>query len=288
MDRSSSFKQASQSQYSDALIDEAGISDELFSCFAALLSRRTGIVLKPYKKYLLVNRLARWVGAGKEHKDFEVYYHALQHDPSGKLMEQFVNALTTNYSFFFRDPIHFDVLAQYVVDRAASQEYFRFWSAASSTGEEAFSMAITLLKSQVTLPVDSKILATDISTKVLEQASSGRFPVGHVQKSVSAQDFRRFFYPENHDGYYQTREEVRRLISFRHFNLLSPYPFSKMMDVVFLRNVLIYFGSEEKELVVNRINDYLKPGGLLIIGLSESLVGVRHPLKMLRNSIYQK
>jgi chemotaxis protein methyltransferase CheR len=267
---------------------ETDISDDLFERFAAILSHRTGIALKLHKKYLLVNRLSRWIGRGHEYDSFEAYYKALLQDPSGALMEQFVNALTTNYSFFFRDNVHFDVLGQYAAERAATSDYFRFWSAASSTGEEAFSMAMTLLKCGERLPADTKILATDISTKVLAQASTGRFPVSHVQKSVSPADFARFFFPDNRAGFFQARDEVRSMITFRHLNLLQPYPLKKAMDIIFLRNVLIYFGNEEKELVVNRMGEYLKPGGLLVIGLSESLVGIRHPFRMLRNSIYQK
>jgi chemotaxis protein methyltransferase CheR len=288
MDRSSFSEGESQRLPYQPNYGESDISDELFERFAGILAHRTGISLKLHKKYLLVNRLSRWIGRGHEYDSFEAYYKALLQDSSGALMEQFVNALTTNYSFFFRDVVHFEVLGQYAEERAAAADYFRFWSAASSTGEEAFSIAMTLLKCGQRLPADTKILATDISTKVLGQASTGRFPISHVQRSVSPSDFARFFYPDNRSGFYQAKDEVRNLITFRHLNLLQPYPLKKPMDIIFLRNVLIYFGNDEKELVVNKMSDYLKPGGLLLIGLSESLVGIRHPFKMLRNSIYQK
>lgn len=267
---------------------EIQLSDALFSKIAEFLNRRTGILLKEYKKYLVVSRLSRMVGGGSRFATFQALYEALLSDANGSLVSEFVNALTTNYSFFFRDSVHFQLLEEYLRDRAGKEDYLRIWSAASSSGEEAFSIAITLLENRSLLPSDTKILATDISTKVLNKAELGIYPVASVDPRVPAGAFRRFFeiLPGGTDC--QVKPEVRDMVSFRYLNLLSEYPFKKEMDVIFLRNVLIYFGMDEKREVVRRAYERLKPGGYLVIGLSESLVGVETPLRMCRNSIYQK
>jgi len=267
---------------------EFQLSDALFARFADLLCRKTGILLKDYKKYLVVNRLSRMVGPGLAFPDFGGLYRALVENPDGALMSEFVNALTTNFSYFFRDPVHFRFLEQYLRDKAGTQGYLRFWSAASSSGEEAYSIAITLGAHRSLLPADTKILATDISTKVLMQAESGLFPVKAVQEHVDARLVDRCFALRPEGPRYEIDPRLREMVSFRYLNLLSPFPFKKLFDVVFLRNVLIYFGMDEKREVLRRACDCLKPGGYLVIGLSESLVGIDAPLKTRGNSIYEK
>jgi chemotaxis protein methyltransferase CheR len=269
-------------------LGEEGLSDALFLKFSELLFLRTGIALKDYKKYLVVNRLSRMIGPGRDYPDFPAFYSALSSDPDGPLMTEFVNALTTNYSYFFRDPVHFQLLEQYLRDAGRSQEYLRFWSAASSTGEEAYSIAITLLKNAACLGSDCRVLATDISTKVLAKAEEGNYSAVHIAGHVDPEDLRRFFAASEDNSRYRVKDEARELVAFRYLNLLSDYPITRQMDMIFLRNVLIYFGPEEKAFVVRRMEEYLKPGGYLVVGLSESLVGVDHPFTMCRNSIYRK
>jgi chemotaxis protein methyltransferase CheR len=267
---------------------EGGLSDALFARFADLLFHKTGILLKDYKKYLVVNRLSRIVGPGLAYPNFDELYAALREDPDGELMADFVNALTTNYSYFFRDPAHFRFLEGYLREKAGKQEYLRFWSAASSTGEEAFSIAITLRAHGSLLPEDCKILATDISTRVLRHAERGLYPASALQARVDPDLLSRFFDFRPERSAYEVKPEIRRMVSFRYLNLLSEYPFKKKMDMIFMRNVLIYFGKEEKREAVLRACEHLKPGGFLLVGLSESLVGMELPLKMRKNSVYQK
>jgi chemotaxis protein methyltransferase CheR len=147
---------------------------------------------------------------------------------------------------------------------------------------------MTLADSRAALPRDAKILATDISTKVLEAAEAGTYRYEQLRKGMDDAAIKRHFERDGNSGNYAARDALRGMIAFRYLNLLSEYPFRKLMDVVFLRNVLIYFGTKEKEEVLRRIGEVLKPGGLLLVGLSESLVGVRHGFKMARNSIYTK
>jgi len=263
------------------------LSDALFGRFAKFLFQKTGISLKDYKKYLVINRLSSLVGPDKSYPTFEDFYDALTSDLDGRLTQDFINVLTTNFSYFFRDPIHFSVMEQYLQALGSQQDYLRFWSAASSTGEEAYSMAIVLTKCSASLPANRRILASDISTKVLTLAERGVYNAEGVEKYVTPEDRLRFFsHPE--PSKYAVKPDLKVGVDFRQFNLLSTFPFQKKMDIVFLRNVLIYMGPEERLDVVERIYAQLKPGGLLLIGLSESLAGLRHRFKMHRGSVFQK
>lgn len=268
-------------------MEDVILSEGLFRRFSALLYDRTGISLPPHKRYLAEARMSRFVGPGKPFPHHQRLFEAIEADPGGEWMELFINALTTNFSFFFRDAVHFETLAWYATERASDSTSMRFWSAAASTGEEAYSMAITLARHQKALPRDIKILATDISTKVLALAQAARYPVDVVGRNLAADEIPQWFLPVE-DGVLEVRPEIRSLVAFRHLNLRDEFPLSRKMDIVFLRNVLIYFDKASKEDVVARIVRILRPGGLLIVGLSESLVEVHHSLRMLRNSIYQK
>jgi len=270
------------------LSDEARLSDELFGRFSKLLLNKTGIALKEYKKYLVISRLSQLVGPGKRFDSFEDFYQVLLAESDGTATQAFINALTTNYSFFFRDPVHFVVLGQYLRERAADQSYLRFWSAASSTGEEAYSMAITMANHPVPLPPDRRILATDISTKVLTHAEQGLYASEAVLRHVDARDQTKYFEATEEEKRFRVKESLRDRVDFRQLNLQDEYPFGKKMDVIFLRNVMIYFGPEEKAEVVEKMHAQLKPGGLLFIGLSESLAGIRHRFASYRNSIFMK
>lgn len=262
------------------------LTPALFRRFRELLYKKTGIHLAEHKVYLVEGRLSHFVGEGKSYSTYADFESALAADLSGQLSEEFVNVMTTNFSYFFRDPVHFQTLAWYVKERGPSSSALRFWSAASSTGEEAYSMAMTLLLHREFLPGDCRILATDISTRVLAKAEAGVYSSSQILPYAPPQT--RQWFDQESDGRLRVKSEVKNMVSFRHWNLKDHFPFTRPMDVVFLRNVLIYFDNAVTEDVVRRIEQILRPGGLLILGLSESLVGIRHPLRMLKNSIYQK
>ncbi len=268
---------------------EGNLSPLLFKKFTTLLFEQSGISLKDHKKYLLIHRLSKMVGPDKPYQDYEKYYQALINDRQGILMKGFVNILTTNYSFFFRENLHFEFLKEYLKEKTDLKEELRFWSAACSTGEESYSMAISILQTlQNAESRDIKILATDISTNVLNIAINGRYHYTKVRGHIDDQELKRFFsFDQSHNDFI-IKENVKKLIAFRHFNLFDTYPFTRQFDIVFLRNVLIYFDNQEKELIVNKIFDHIKPKGYLILGLSESLVGIKHGYKHMKNSLYQK
>ncbi len=268
--------------------DDDLLSDELFGRFSRLLHKKTGIALKEYKKYLVVNRLAQLVGPTKKFSNFEEFYQTLLTETDGTSMQAFINALTTNFSFFFRDPVHFGVMSLYLKERGQDEPYLRFWSAASSTGEEAYSMAITLAKQGIGLPPDRRILATDISTKVLALAEKGVYGTETIAQHVEPADQKRYFEAIKDENKFRVREELRANLDFRQLNLQGDYPFRKLMDIIFLRNVMIYFGAQEKAQIIEKMFAHLKPGGLLFIGLSESLAGIHHRFVTYKSSVFRK
>lgn len=265
------------------------LSDLTFKKLSDLLFKNSGITLKDHKKYLLIHRLSKYVGPGKQFPDFEVYYKTLEADKSGNLMTDFLNALTTNWTFFFREEVHFDFLREVLQERVKTEPYIRLWSAASSTGEESYSMAITIWRALKSLQgTDIKILATDISQRVLNFAKEGKYHYTKVRGHLQDHELKSYFRFDRENNDFVVLPRVKDLISFRYLNLMEQYPFKKQFDVVFLRNVLIYFDNREKEIVINKIQDFIKPDGYLITGMSESLVGINHPFKIVKNSIYRK
>ena len=265
------------------------LSDEHFVMFSELLYKTSGIAMKPHKKYLMLHRLSKFVGAGKRYPDFPAYYNALKQDASGKLLVEFVNVLTTNFTFFFREKVHFDFLRDYLKTNADSQEYIRIWSAACSTGEEPYSIGITAIQALHDVEKrDIRVLATDISKQVLAAADNAMYHYTKIRGHIDEKELRLYFNFDKDSNDFIVKPHIKNLITFRYLNLMEDYPFNKLFDVVFLRNVLIYFENNEKEIIINKITEHIKPGGYLILGLSESMVGLKHSLTVTKNSIYQK
>ncbi len=270
-------------------LDYPELSDETFHKLTDLLFKKSGITLREHKKYLLIHRISKFVGLNKLFLNFEEYYAALLNDKSGNLLIEFVNTLTTNFSYFFREEIHFEIMKKYLIENYKKESYIRLWSAACSTGEEPYSMAISCKQSIPDLDrLDIKILATDISTKVLRIASEGVYHYTKVKGHIEDSELKSFFNFDKDNNSFIVKNNLREIVSFRYLNLLSQYPFKKNFDIVFLRNVLIYFDNKEKEIVLNRLYDYIKPDGYLILGLSESMVGINQRFIPVKNSIYQK
>lgn len=271
-------------------IVDVHLSDELFKKFVNLFYELAGISLKDYKKYLVEYRLCKIVGPDKEFKDYESLYEALINDKGGKLRTQFINLLTTNYTYFFREDYHFKFVQEYVKNNYQNEPYMRLWSAGCSTGEEAYSMAIVCYETlgRVVNTYDIKILATDISLNVITFALEGVYHYSKIRGNIEDPLLKRYFYFDKDKKTFTVKEEIKKLVQVRFLNLMDDYPFKRMFDIVFLRNVLIYFDNNEKELILSKIYDYIKTGGYLILGLSESLVGIKHSYHQLPHSIYQK
>lgn len=253
---------------------------------------RSGIVLEDDKLTLVAGRLARRLRALGLATPRE-YLGYLEADTSGDELTHLVDAMSTNVTGFFREPDHFDFIAQLHSRWAsAGQRRFRYWCAAASSGEEPYTLAMTL-HALGTARLDLRILATDISTAVLERAIAGAYPDAAVH-AIPPQHQARYFRREGAAGAageerYVVCDELRQLLTFRHLNLTHlPFQLQGPLDLIMCRNVMIYFDHQLRSRLVNEFARLLKPGGGLIISHSESLVGIDCELRMVRPSLYVK
>jgi chemotaxis protein methyltransferase CheR len=267
--------------------DRRRISGEQFDRIRRLAYDKFGCDLRPGKEQLVTARLERAIRA-RNLASFEDYYRLVLEDSTGQELSGMIDALTTNYTSFFRERRHFDFLREVILPGLRGRDRIRVWSAACSTGEESYSIAFSLLEHAGWLAPDRiRILATDISTRVLRSASRGVYP-GSRLADVPAPTMRRFLLRSRFRDLYRVKPEVRRLVSFRRLNLIEPLPEFASFPVIFCRNVLIYFDKATREKVVRSLSDRLEPGGWLLVGHAESLTGVRHGLAYVQPAVYRK
>ncbi len=244
-----------------------------------LIYKVSGIALSECKRNLVYGRLARRLRATGL-QSFGEYLDRIEAG-KGPEVEAFINALTTNLTAFFREAHHFPVLAEHAARHRESRPY-RVWSSACSTGEEPYSIAITLAERPDGLPSSVQILASDLDTQVLGVAHQGVYPVDRV-RSISLERLRRFFqegYGRN-AGHVRIRREIAEKVRFLQVNLLeSSWPIEPGLDVIFCRNVMIYFDKPTQRELLKRFQHLLRPDGLLICGHSESLM---HSTDLFRN-----
>lgn len=264
---------------------EFEFSDRDFERVRRLIHGCAGISLSAAKRQMVYSRLARRLRALRLNR-FDDYLDRVE-SGDGAEQEAFVNALTTNLTSFFREPHHFPVLAEHA-QRAGRRDY-TVWCAASSTGEEPYSIAITLIEA---LGADApvRILATDVDTSVLEKAAAGIYPADRVEK-LEPERLRRFFLRGTgvHSGLVKVRPEPRRLITFRQINLLaSDWPVRGPIDAIFCRNVMIYFDRATQHRILERFEPLLHPGGLLFAGHSESLHHAADLFRLRGKTVYER
>jgi chemotaxis protein methyltransferase CheR len=271
------------------------MTDREFEDFRALVYTHTGIAMGPAKRQLLQSRLARRLRAlGLE--TYAAYHRWLtREDSEREELTCFINAVTTNKTEFFREPHHFAWLRRTwepgVRDRLARGGRVRIWSAGCSTGEEPFTIALVVRDALGALPgVDLKVLASDIDTDVLAHAAAGVYTMEQVVPVPEAL-LRRQFQKGigRHAGLVRVRAETRDLVAFRRLNLLDPvWPMRAPFDVIFCRNVLIYFDAATQRRVVTRLAASLADGGYLVLGHAENLHGFGDGLRHVANTIYQR
>jgi chemotaxis protein methyltransferase CheR len=257
-----------------------------FDWLRRFLFERTGIELKDGKEPMVMGRLDRRL----RHHGMSSYAQYLQVLAQGDAAEvqMAVDLLTTNETYFFREPQHFDFLRDLYAGRRAPAEPIRVWSAASSSGEEAYTIAMVLAS---TLPAGQawEIVGTDISTRVLETARRGMYPI-----EASAKIPRPFLRDyclrgrDDYEGFLAIDRGLRGRVVFREANLTDVPEDLGMFDVIFLRNVMIYFGPDTKQRLVSRVVRMLRPGGHLLVSHSETLSGMQSGLEMVRPSIYRR
>jgi chemotaxis protein methyltransferase CheR len=275
---------------------EFSISDQEFRAIQGLVKDRTGIALTDHKRSLVVARLGkrlRTLGFATFRQYFE---HVTGGEGDGEL-ENFVNAITTNKTDFFRERTHFEFLSQEVIPalkrRAleTGERRIRIWSAGCSTGEEAYTIALTLCEALGSLLTwDVRILASDIDTQVLAQASAGVYAAERAAEIPTPQLHQYFLKGSGEQaGQVKVGREIHALVTFRRINLLEePWPIRATFDCIFCRNVIIYFDKPTQSRLMYRFAEVLREDGYLFLGHSESLHGICDRFSFLRNTVYRK
>ena len=258
----------------------------LYERFRKLVHAESGIELTDSKESLVAARIApRMKALGIERADR--YLELLKDQHAGELTH-FLDAISTNFTHFFREPEHFEVLAaecKRAVARGAPE--FRVWCAASSSGEEPWSLAMVLDERLAHHRVSWKLLSTDLSTRVLARAMAARYPVESVKAVPS--DLRQRYLREVGDETVEVSPALRSKAKFARLNLVrTPYPMRGPFDVIFCRNVMIYFDTAVRQGLVTQAERLLRPGGLFIAGHTETLHGVQTELVCERPSLYRK
>ena len=266
------------------------LSPEMFTRFCELVYEKAGIHLGPQKEALVASRMGkrmRTLGLDR----YADYYRLVKDDKAGNELVEMLNAISTNVTYFFREEHHFQLQKELLQKwYQGGQRSFRIWCAASSTGEEPYTIAMTA-KTAIPDVSDVKILATDISTKALGIAKAGRYESRHLEK-VPQSLTKRFFRkdtPDANNRSYVVNEELRRMLSFARLNLAQPpYPMQGPFDIVFCRNVMIYFDNKVRKGLLDEIWRLLKPGGILMVGHAESLSGMLGHFRSVKPSVYVK
>lgn len=256
-----------------------------FHKLSTLIYERCGIKLGPEKRTLLEARLGK-VLRREAIPSYDAYYQKVVSDRTDKELLRLIDLVTTNFTHFFREPQHFDFLRQRVLPemRQAGAKEIYIWSAGCATGEEPYSIAILLLENN-TVGWKRAVLASDVSSQALEFAQKGVYPAERLRGVP--QQWRRKYFVEV-DGGYRVKEEVKLLVEFRRLNLLSPPPWQGCFDVIFCRNVMIYFDRSAKQRVLGHLRQALKPGGYLFVGHAESLFNLSDGFQYVKPAIYRR
>ncbi len=267
------------------------ITDEEFLRISVFMKQRYGIDLSQ-KKVIVNGRLENYIRTNGWH-NFNEFMDAVMRDSTGTQEKMLVNFLTTNHTYFMREFEHFEyfkgVVLPWLRKKESATKDLRIWCGAASTGEEPYMIAMVLTdffgleRNQW----DTKVLATDISTKVLKQAMAGIYAEDQL-KNLPENWKRHFFHHISGGTQYQVTDELKKEVLFRQFNLMDPFPFKKKMHTIFLRNVMIYFDEETKRELLQKVCDALIPGGYLFIGTTETLDRSGTPLEIIQPSIFRK
>jgi chemotaxis protein methyltransferase CheR len=270
------------------------ITDNEFRQLRQFIHEHTGIALSEHKRALVCSRLSKRLRHhGLQHYS-DYYVLLVEHDPEGRELIAMINAITTNKTEFFREQHHFRFLTEEVFPSYRKNpnrdKPFRLWSAASSSGEEAYSLAMTALDAMPSFnEMDIHILATDIDTDMLSRAAKGIYSLAHAIH-IPETLLRRYFLKGQgaHAGEVMAKPLLKSLVHFHRLNLLEkPWPMQEKFDVIFCRNVLIYFDKPTQLDLFRRMAGAIKPGGYLMLGHSEAIHGVNNDFKPAGHSIYQ-
>jgi chemotaxis protein methyltransferase CheR len=276
-------------------LHEIVLGEREFRLISDLVYEHCGINLHDGKKELVRARLAKRLREGN-FGSFSEYIRYVLDDPTGREFSLLVDSLSTNLTKFFREDQHFEYLRSQLLPRvlAAKQSRhhlrIRGWSAGCSTGEEPYSIAIILLEAiQGAGRWDVKLLATDVSTRVLERAKRGLYEKDRIEP-IPLPLRNKYLTRSREDGVdlYEVTPALREILIFRYLNLIQDWPVKGPLDFIFCRNVMIYFDKPTQGRLIGRFFDLLAPGGVLFTGHSESLTGIEHKFRYVQPTIYMK
>ena len=256
-----------------------------FERVRTLIYQHAGISLSPVKQDMVYSRLARRLRATGM-QSFSEYLNALEKD-GGDEWERFVNSLTTNLTSFFREPHHFPIFAEHL-RKIGTKRPVRIWCSAASTGEEPYSIAITVAETFGTNTSHVSIMASDLDTNVLASAQKGIYPIERVEK-LSPERLRKFFLrgTGGQEGFVSVRPELKQMIQFQRINLLDAnYSVKGPLDIIFCRNVMIYFDKPTQYKILSRVAPMMQPDGLMLAGHSESFLHAADLFKSLGKTVY--
>ncbi len=270
------------------------LNDKDFEKFSKLVYELCGINLHEGKKELVKARLGKRLREGN-YKTFKEYYHYVTTSEGGDELIAMIDSISTNLTSFYREASHFTRLRSIVssvLEKAGSSgaaPRFNVWSAGCSTGEEPYTIAITIKEAAKMRQLDARIFATDISTRVLQIAEKGIYQEERIKK-IDASILGKYFQmgTGRSTGYFRVKKDVKDMITFDRFNLMNQFPADYNFDVIFCRNVMIYFDKNTQTQLVNKYFGSLKKDGYFFVGHSESLNGLTHSFKYIEPSVYQK
>lgn len=266
------------------MIQRLPLSDIHFRRISELIYQRAGIVLADHKREMVYNRLVRRLRI-LGINDFGQYLAMLESDANSAEWQAFINALTTNLTAFFREAHHFPILAEHARSRPNN---YSVWSTAASTGEEPYSIAMTLSEALGPRMDSCSIQASDIDTQVLEKAVAGVYRQEEL-RTLSPQQMQKFFLKGTgpHSGLVRIRPELAQMVAFQQINLLaSHWQLNGPFDAIFCRNVMIYFDKQTQEKILRRFVPLLKPGGLMFAGHSENFSQISREFYLRGQTVY--
>lgn len=267
------------------------LADREFQYLSSLVYQYCGINLHEGKRELVRARLCKRLRE-LNLDSFVDYCRYLQEKNPPEEITLLLDTLSTNLTSFFREKQHFDFLQRELPNllrqkKTKGSSRLRLWSTACSSGEEPYSMALVVAEAIVSTGVhcDVKILATDISSSMLRRAEAGCYSQERVKDNSPALKFKYFQYE---DGQYTVNPELKKIIAFRKLNVIGPWPFQGPFDVIFCRNMMIYFDKETQLELVGRLHQCLTEDGYLFVGHSESLIGISHAFRHIQPTVYQR